>query len=50
MRGRSIVLRSGTKGDDILTMSASNDFEHQHWCYALDIALARLRSEDSKVW
>ena len=37
------------KGDENLTITAINEVEHQHWCYALDIAVARLRKDASKT-
>ncbi len=37
------------KGDETLTITAINEVEHQHWCYALDIAVARLRKDASKT-
>ncbi len=45
VKERSIVLKSGMKGVKTLTMTASNDIEHKHWCYAVDIAVTRLRKE-----
>ena len=49
IRNDSIEFKSGGKGDDTLTMTAINEYEHQHWCYALDIAIARLRNGANKV-
>ena len=51
VKGESIEFKSGvTKGGDtILSITASNDIEHQHWIYALDLAIARLRKDASKV-
>ena len=37
------------KGDENLTITAINEVEHQHWCYALDIAVARLRKDASQT-
>ena len=37
------------KGDETFVIVAKNDIEHQHWCYALDLAINRLRKVSSKV-
>lgn len=49
VKGDSIEFKSGAKGDETLTMTANNDIEHRHWCYALDIAIARMRKGAIKV-
>ncbi|KAL7543078.1 hypothetical protein ACHAXR_012395 [Thalassiosira sp. AJA248-18] len=49
VKGDSIEFKSGTKGDETLLITANNDIEHQHWCYALDIAIARLKKGASKT-
>eukprot|EP01082_Thalassiosira_pseudonana_P001348 g677.t1 g677 contig10:517565-518341(+) len=48
-RSDAIIFNSGIKGSEKLTMISSNDIEHQHWCYALEVAIASLRSDMSKV-
>lgn len=45
----SIQFTSGMKGAETMTMTASSDIEHKHWCYALDVALARLRKETTTI-
>ena len=47
---RNELVRSqrSVKGDDSLTITANNEVEFQHWCYALGMAVARLRKDASK--
>lgn len=45
----SIEFRSGLKGVNNLTMTASSDIECKHWCYALEVALARVRKETKTI-
>lgn len=49
VKGESIEFKTGVKGDENLTITAINEVEHQHWCYALVIAVARLRKDASKT-
>ena len=52
IKGESIEFKSGISnkgGDTTLSITASNDIEHQHWIYALDLAIARLQKDASKV-
>ncbi|KAL3787826.1 hypothetical protein ACHAW5_003578 [Stephanodiscus triporus] len=45
----SIEFKTGVKGANNLTIRANNEVEHQHWCYALDIAVSRLRKDAIKT-
>lgn len=40
-----IEIKSGLKGVETLILKVNSDIEHKHWCYALDVALARVRKE-----
>ena len=44
-----IEFQSGLKSVGILTMTASSDIEHKHWCYALEVALAQVRKETKTI-
>jgi hypothetical protein len=48
VKGETIEFKTGVKGDDSLTITANNEVEFQHWCYALGMAVARLRKDASK--
>jgi len=37
------------KGVETLTITASSDIEHKQWCYALDVAVTRLRNETKTI-
>jgi hypothetical protein len=49
VKGKSIEFKTGVKGDENLTITAINEVEHQHWCYALELAVARLKKDASKT-
>jgi hypothetical protein len=48
-RGESIEIKTGVKGDKNLMIMVYNEVEHKHWCYALDIAVARLKKDATKT-
>ena len=51
VRGESIEYKSNIKGDhdNTLTMTANNDIEHQHWLFALDSTISKLKSGSAKT-
>ena len=48
VKGGSIEFKT-SKRDEALSMTAKNDIEHQHWCYALGLAISRLKKEARSV-
>jgi len=49
VKDESIEFKSGMKGVETLTITASSDIEHKQWCYALDVAVTRLRKETKTI-
>lgn len=49
VHGESIEFKSGAKCDEALMITPRNGIEHQHWCYALGVALTRLKKDASKT-
>jgi hypothetical protein len=37
------------KGDKNLTIMVCNEVEHKHWCYALDITVAKMKKDATKT-